>query len=637
MAVNQTFVPTDEQQRITDHDFRKHARVLAGPGTGKSTTLLAMLDGLKQKDESLNLRMLTFTRATTTELMKKSAKSGNDNAYLISTIHSFAISTLLRNEGSANIITPLRFADDWEQTTIIHPRLRRACKVGVKKLRSLLREMESNWERLEAAALPSITEQERQKFLGAWRDDRRLFGYTLLSELPFALLAAMEEHDDLVGLGYDMLVVDEYQDLNACDVRVISEIAKRGAAIVAAGDDDQSVYSFRSAAPEGIRKFTKEYPNVEPYPLTISLRCGTQIIDWATKVIQSDPSRPAKQELRAKIDGPPGERALLRFDNDVQESLGVKDLVIGLNARQHVSFGDILILARGDDKRMFSKPITDALTASGVQVNDPGLVREMLGERQNRWLMACMRLCENAGDSLAWATILKLERGVGETLVGYIEGEARPRGWTFGQALLSLHGRGYPGGPRSVAKLGSLVESLLQWASTTVGASEDRLDWGQWMLSAVDGEVVSPPTPELTDLLLELDQVREIETSLGQYVGQIGPTGTDLMRAKDHGVRFMTMGAAKGLTVAATIVVGVENDIIPGQNVDLEEERRRLYVAMTRPTDYLYCTWARRRSGQSARAGSGSAGRRRSPSEFLADAGVRSVDGNLLLKAQGWR
>lgn len=122
----------------------------------------------------------------------------------------------------------------------------------------------------------------------------------LLSELPYSLRTALRDHPDLDGVDYQVLVVDEYQDLNACDLDVLRLLSARGCAIVAAGDDDQSIYSFRKAHPQGIRNFLADYAGAVEYPLTITRRCGRRIVEWANYVIQGDPDRPAERgALRA--------------------------------------------------------------------------------------------------------------------------------------------------------------------------------------------------------------------------------------------------------------------------------------------------------------------------------------------------
>ena len=126
--------------------------------------------------------------------------------------------------------------------------------------------------------------------MGGWQEHRQIMGYALLSELPYALRIALRDHPDLDGVDYRVLVVDRYQDLNACDLDVLQRLA-RGCTIIAAGDDDQSIYSFRKAHPQGIREFLEDYPGAADYPLTITRRCARSIVNWANYVIQGDPDR----------------------------------------------------------------------------------------------------------------------------------------------------------------------------------------------------------------------------------------------------------------------------------------------------------------------------------------------------------
>lgn len=166
------FQPTNEQQAILQHDPKNHARVLAGPGTGKSTTMVALLDKLLEEDNTLRVRMLTFTRAATAELAEKSLR-GSNNTPRPSTIHSFAISVLLRNPGTGGFPEPLRIADTWEYEKVVRPTLAKRAGVDVRKLDKLIREMAANFESLTDEQDPGITDTERNLFQGAWNEHRR--------------------------------------------------------------------------------------------------------------------------------------------------------------------------------------------------------------------------------------------------------------------------------------------------------------------------------------------------------------------------------------------------------------------------------------------------------------------------------
>jgi superfamily I DNA/RNA helicase len=120
--------PTAEQLAVMAHDPSCHGRVLAGPGTGKSTASVGLFKQLMQTHPDLQVRMLTFTRAATAELAKK-VGSTEVEPILPSTIHAFALSLLMRNPDTSNLPTPIRIPDSWEVEELIRPHLAHRLRV----------------------------------------------------------------------------------------------------------------------------------------------------------------------------------------------------------------------------------------------------------------------------------------------------------------------------------------------------------------------------------------------------------------------------------------------------------------------------------------------------------------------------
>jgi ATP-dependent DNA helicase UvrD/PcrA len=623
------YAPTNEQLAILAHTVDHHARVLAGPGTGKSATLVALMDRLLVEDPPPRIKLLTFTRAATAELAKKVSDHPAAATQRPSTIHSFSISVLLQNPGTGNFPEPLRIADDWEDSEIVHPTLAHRAKVRVKRLDNLIREMAANWESLQPAVHPRVDPAERARFLGAWNEHRETYGYVLLSELPYALRHALNNHPDLEGLHYGLLIVDEYQDLNACDLEVLRLIAGRGCSIIGAGDDDQSIYSFRRAAPEGIRRFPDDYPGCEQYPLSVTQRCGSHITEWALHVIEGDPDRPTKlPRLTSAVGSPDGEVALLDFNNEAAEAEGVALLARNLVEREQVPANEILVLVRGNYNGAFSKPIEAHLQHFGIPCSDPDVVNRILAEPTNRFVLEIFRLTVHRHDSLAWASLLLLTPGIGETFSNYVYERARANHSQFGVALIDGYDAGFPGAPRSANKAKAMIESVIGWLNAHALPDEQPEDgWGHYIFSNAGDGIVPVPTAEFGTLLYALDDLAETEQGFDRYLSQITPMGKDHALAESPGVRIMTMGGAKGLTVRATIIAGVEDDLIPRPDCDLGEERRFLYVAMTRAKEFLFCTWARSRIGPTARMGAPRVQMRRRPCSFLDGGPVGSTDG----------
>jgi DNA helicase-2/ATP-dependent DNA helicase PcrA len=632
------FEPTDEQELILGHDPVHHGVVLAGPGTGKSATVVALIERLAARDQPPRVKLLTFTRAATSELAKKVSEHPQATAERPSTIHSFAISILLRNPGSANFPLPLRMADDWETENIVRPTLATRMGVGLKAIDRLLREMEANWQSLRLQDDPRLAPDVRARFLGVWREHREVYGYTLLAELPELLRQALRAHDDLQGLQYDLLIVDEYQDLNACDIEVLHRLSERSCAVLAAGDDDQSIYSFRKAAPEGIRRFGQDYPESTSYPLTITKRCGRSIVAWARFVIEGDPDRPHdRNPLTPDAEAPDGECALLAFSGHNAEAAGVAAIVAGLVRREGVPPGEIVVLFRGDRAGLFSGPIKERLTAEGIAVADPDLVKRALAEDDNRRAIATFRLLVSADDSLAWATLLKLTDGIGAGFLDYIYERAGAARTGLGTALLEAHDAAFPEAPRASATAATpMIRAVREWLEAhPPPEAKPGEGWGHFLVGAAGGGVVPLLSADLAEIVSQLDEVAEGE-DLGRFLSQIAPLGTDLALARQNGVRFMTMAGSKGLTVQAAIVAACEEGIVPRPAAELAEERRLLYVAMTRARRFAYCTWARRRQGPTARAGATNVGARRTPCSFLNGGPVETQDGDVFIRDR-WR
>lgn len=596
----------------------RHCRILAGPGTGKSATLVALVNELAQLSPTPKIRLLTFTRAATSELAKKVVEHPTVAAERPSTIHSFALSLLLQNPGAANLPEPLRIADDWEYDNIVLPSLAKRAAVTLNRLKSLFREVSANWQSLHEERDARVSEEERSRFIGAWQEHRSIFGYTLLAELPYALRTALLSHPDLHGIDYDVLIVDEYQDLNACDLEVLKLLAQRGSSIVGAGDDDQSIYSFRKAAPEGIRHFHEDYSGAEEYPLSVAQRCSTLIADWANYIIEVDPDRPRRSRLTCAEHCGPGEVALLAFRGERAEARGIANIVNALINREGILPNDILILVRSDDKGRFSEPIKRELESLHIRCANPEFVKQILSDHENRKLLAIMRLLVCREDSLAWASLLRLTPSVGDSFFDYIYDEAKSNRVQFGTAFLKAYETDFPNGPASRRSVISFVPELLSWLEErSIPTETPPHGWGAWIID-MSGEGTLPrPSDEMKKLLLGVDSLTEPLISLGRFLGQVAPLAKDHAQAESPGVRIMTMTGAKGLTVRATVIAALEDGIVPRPDCDLGEERRLLYVAMTRARQFLYGTWARRRRGPTARSGEPRVTRRRTCSRFL--------------------
>lgn len=596
---------TEQQQQIIQHDRTRHGRVVAGPGTGKSWTCIALLERLHRDNPEIGLGLLTFTKAATAELVQKVANAGFD-WIAPGTIHSFALRLLVANPGRAPINYPIRIPDSWETENLIHPyiasqlRARGFQGTSTRQVANLEREMAARWESLDPnlITLAQIDPELRNTYVGTWTQHRERFGYVLLAEIPSRAGDLLEDHEiDLNNMRF--MVVDEYQDLNRADIRLVRLVANRGVRILAIGDDDQSIYGFRMAAPEGLRQFHDDFDGGLDYPLSISMRCGRRIIAAATSLIETAPNRPRRVPLAPRDGAIEGEFIYLRFRGHVAEASGVAE-IIAHRISHGVAARDIAVLVRSGVE-VWATLLRNELLQQGIGIVNANWVEEVLSEGALRHAIALAHLVQDRADSLAWWTLFKLTRGIPPTFIEYVSNQIQNRE-TFGNAVMRLYPH-FVGAPseRSRAAARQLVRQALATVEA-VNIEQVELDeegWGGWLKRWIGMANLSD---EARHLLEDVGRRVSPEDGLGFFLSQLEPVGKDIANAADA-IRIMSMSSSKGITVNTAIVMGVEAGIIPLPAGNQDEERRLLYVAMTRATDLTVLTAAARRTGATARRG----------------------------------
>lgn len=622
---------TEEQKTIFAHPPERHARILAGPGTGKSSTIIAYIDVLRREHPQKVVRLLTFTRAANRELADKVLQAGHEQL-ISSTIHSFAISLLLGNPGTSGLPEPIRIADDWEWKELIRADLARRLGVSVRVVEKLKAEMSANWESLNPEEDTSIPADVRARFMGMWDEHRRILGYSLLSELPFRLKNALEGNPDFDVGNIELLAIDEYQDLNACDLECFRLLAERGIALIAIGDDDQSIYQFRKAHPDGIRRFVREYEAAN-YSLTVSHRCGRRILEWANHVIGGDTGRAEKPALRPAEGNPDGLAQYFVFNREAAEAQGVVRLVRSLTNTEGVPLEEIFILARTG---AILDRVKTQLREADVSYSDPDEALGILRANDTRVLLAMLRLLLDRADSLAWLTLLRFTPGFGRQTINQFYESARGEGCSLGDAILRAANSVYWDISQRRGLIAKKVDGVLELVDGIKIPRETQ--WGEWIIEQVEHGALPQPATGMTELLTRIDEERAgvREQSLAEYVNQVEPTCKDILNAKTEGsLRIMNLTRSKGLTVEATILVGAEDGLIPHPRGDRQEERRLLYVGMTRARKYLFLTRCRRRADRTAWSGRANVGGRRQACPFLTGGPVRETDGDRALAELG--
>jgi ATP-dependent DNA helicase UvrD/PcrA len=624
-----------EQKDAASH-VPTNGRLLAGPGTGKTLTLRARVAFLilKQGLDPKDITALTFTRAAAAELRQRVDKALEGKVAgrpRIATLHSFALKVLLRNADLLDALPkPLRIADDWEERNIIQEDVGELLDAKISEVQAHLRALSADWDTLRADDEQPNPLQADPRFVGAWQEHRKLYGYTLRSELVYQLKRAIEQRDDLDFSGeIKQLLVDEYQDLNRCDLAVIESLARRGAVVFAAGDDDQSIYGFRHANPEGIRRFDKDYDPSKDLPLKTCMRCDKAVMELARFVANLDPKR-LQKPWEPRPGAGDGQVSLIRFPDGDEEAQGVASLCKYLIADQKLKPDDILILIRSDKNGAFSKPLATQMAVAGVPFHLDIGSSSPLDSEAGRAVLSLIRLLADKNDSLAWRTLLKVRKnGLGPKVVGEIEQLARSQGQSFAGAMLALAKQK----DGALKKEVGLLEDVLGKLVALVGKVDEELEPEKLQAKLVEvGKVVGEFVGAEASAAIEHIKAASLEgdaLSIKEVLGVIALAGVTPEQELEPGaVNMLTMHKAKGLGAKAVIIIACEDEYLPGRQQSIEseaDERRLLYVSLTRARQQLFITYAQGRGGQQQHTGRDSGKIKRTLTRYLRNAPLRAV------------
>ena len=583
-----------EEQKLPINSKAKHQLVLAGPGTGKSFTILGYITHLivDLKIDPKTILLITFTRAATNELKQKIRKELGEESELpkVFTLHGFSLRQLMRNVDKIKSLPEgFSIANDFEERYIIMEDIRTIINAEhIKEVRKLFNLLSANWETLNIEKGDWEISFDNPQFLGAWQEHRSIYGYMLRSELVYQLKKALEQEKNIkLDNPIDYLIVDEYQDLNQCDLAIIEHLRNSGTNVFCAGDDDQSIYGFRFAYPEGIRNFLKEVQNSEGFKLTECFRCDENILNLALNVIGQDPKRIPK-ELKS-MSSIKGECHLLRFQNQYEEAKCIADIVKTLVDKKEVPENEIIILLRSDHNKSFSKPIIEKLIELGLTLNQEKDSLSAFDQENGRYFLSLLKFLKNPSHDLALRTILELTKGLGEATFKSIYAQAKTNKIRFHEVVEKI----LIGEIIDVTNLNKLLEAL----KAINNLREELKEEMDIMITLKKLKSFIPTfSDEFTiriEGIIKNNNLENIE-DLIEFFDELLSPETEAPAKTATGIRIMSMHQAKGLTAKAVFIVATEEEYIPGRG-DVDEERRLFYVSITRAKHFLFMTFCNER------------------------------------------
>lgn len=622
----------NESQRKAVEYIDGPSLVIAGAGSGKTRVLTYKIAYLLQQGvKPWNIMALTFTNKAAREMKERIGKLvGQDLAQhlYMGTFHSI-FSRILRAEaqhiGFTNnftiydetdsrsliktIVKELGLDEKAYKPASVHSRISMA-KNNLMSAENYARDKDL-YQADQRAKMPRvgdifITYVQRCQQANAMDFDDLL-------TLTFKLF---QEHEDIrkkYADRFDFLLVDEYQDTNHAQMRIVMQLCKEKERVCAVGDDSQSIYSFRGANIDNILSFQSRFKGAKLFKLEQNYRSTQNIVEAANSLIKHN-SNQIPKDVYSKNDK--GECLVYKpAYSDKEEALIVCREIKRIKRQDDCQYSDFAILYRTNAQ---SRSFEEEFRKQGIPYRIFGGL-SFFQRKEIKDVIAYFRLVANPDDEEAFKRIINYPaRGIGNTTVAKIAACALDNHVSFWQVISSPEHFGLGVNKGTLAKLESF--RLMISGFVEKSASMNAFDLGDTIIkeSGVSADIYKPGSRDPEDLarqenLEELlggmqsfveecrEEGREQEAYLTDYLQGVALL-TDLDSKGDDDeprVSLMTVHASKGLEFPTVFVVGLEENIFPSAIVstlrELEEERRLLYVAITRAEKHCILTSAKNR------------------------------------------
>jgi DNA helicase-2/ATP-dependent DNA helicase PcrA len=430
---------------------------------------------------------------------------------------------------------------------------------------------------------------------------RRLFAsnavdFDDLLMLTVDVLERFDEAGKKWQKAFRYILVDEYQDTNHAQYRLLQLLAEPDMNVCAVGDPDQSIYAFRGADINNILDFERDFPGTRTIALEQNYRSTNSILDGANHVITNNRERKPKELWSDLGDGEP----VRVVETEDEHAAGIAALV-----EQGFSGDEIGVFYRTNAQ---SRVLEDVLVRQGVAYQVIGGPR-FYERAEIKDAMAYLQVIDNPYDAVSLTRIAnRPRRGIGDASLARLQTWADAQGRSLWEATEFAEEAGVGAAPlRAVQQFRTLIQSLQAGAlELPVAELVQRTLERSGYLEALEAERTIEAQgrienlEELVGVAREYDSVAE-EPSLEEFLQQIALfSDQDSLRDDEGTVTLMTLHNAKGLEFPVVFIIGCEEGVFPHsrsvESGDLEEERRLCYVGITRAKRGLYLSYARSRS-----------------------------------------
>ena len=593
--------------------------VLAGAGSGKTRVLTHRIAYLmeEKKVKPWNILAITFTNKAAGEMRERVDKLVGDAAgkVWVSTFHSACVRILRRDIGWIGFDTNFAIYDTEDQKSL----MKSVCKqlqVDTKlyKERALMSAISAAKDELvspQEFALRAQGNFRQEAVARVYAEYQRQLKSSNALDFDDLIMKAVElfqANSDILNEyqeRFRYIMVDEYQDTNTAQFKLVSLLAAKYRNLCVVGDDDQSIYKFRGANIQNILGFEKTFPDATVIKLEQNYRSTQNILNAANTVIAHNKGRKEKKLWTANGEG---DKVRVRsFMSAYDEAEIIVGEIAAKVRNQDAQYGDFAVLYRTNAQ---SRIFEEKFLLANIPYKIIGGVN-FYARKEIKDLLAYLKTIDNARDDIAVRRILNVpKRGIGATTINRVQEYATEQNVSFYEALSEISK--IPGGGRAAAKIESFVTLI-----RTLRTQEDYFSVQELLQEVIDRtgyvkELEAEGTEEARARIENIDELINKaasyeedaqEPSLEGFLSEVALVADIDSMDDDAGrVILMTLHSAKGLEFPQVYLTGMEDGLFPSyMSVDsedpdaLEEERRLCYVGITRAMQDLTLTHAKKR------------------------------------------
>jgi DNA helicase-2/ATP-dependent DNA helicase PcrA len=609
------------------------ALVIAGAGSGKTRVLTSRIGFLLAEGRARphEILAITFTNRAAAEMRERVDQLvGASRGMWVMTFHAACGRILRREADRLGYRSNFTIYDQADQVRVVKAALEELGR-DPKRFppRGIHSRISSEKNRLVSAAqfrenIGNFFEQVVADVFELY--ERRMHASNAMDfdDLLVRTVDLLESFDDVRERwqgAFNHLLVDEYQDTNHAQYRIVRLLSDAHRNVFVVGDVDQAIYTWRGADIRNILDFERDFPDARVVRLEQNYRSSQRILDAANAVIENNAGRIEKRLWSDLGNGEP--IRVIEAEDEHDEARIVAARIGGL-IEAGASASDIAVFYRTNAQ---SRVLEDLLVRHGVPYQVIGGPR-FYERAEIKDAMAYLSVLDNPSDEIALRRIINQpRRGIGDASVDRLAATAGFSGRSLWDALEDPEAAGLgTAAARSVRAFRAMMDDLRDRAvELPVGDLMELLLERNGVVELLEAERTIEASGRIENLQELVGVAREYvarseEPSLAGFLQEVSLTAdADALAAEDSGggrVTLMTLHNAKGLEFDAVFVIGMEQNLFPHarsiEEANLEEERRLCYVAITRAREQLTLLYARERTLFGARG-------RNLPSQFLAE------------------